>query len=228
MPPEPPGSLGDARYAQLAALILQENGTPPGEREFPTDPEALKAMAAPNWPNVQGGGLAPGVTIPPAPRRTNPLDALRPVTETMLNKVPDGDWLLWRRTYDAAGFSPLKKINRSNVKDLRLAWTWSLPSGANESTPIVHDGVLFVLGFGDKVQALDAATGDLLWQYSRRLPKGIAPSVKRGLSIFGTRLFVPTSDAHLVALDTKTGRVIWDTEVGDTKTGYRITGGPLV
>src|SRR5262245_35658554 len=79
MPPERPGSLGDARYAQLAALILQENGTPPGEREFPTDPEALKAMAAPNWPNVQGGGLAPGVTIPPAPRRTNPLDALRPV-----------------------------------------------------------------------------------------------------------------------------------------------------
>lgn len=228
MPPERPGSLGDVRYAQLAAFILQENGTQPGDREFPADADALKAMGAPNWPNTQGGGLAPGVAIPPPPPRTSPLDTIRAVTETTLNKVPDGDWLMWRRTYDAAGFSPLKKINRSNVRDLRVAWTWSLPDGANESTPIVHDGVLFVHGFGDKVQALDAATGDLLWQYSRRLPRGIAASVKRGLSIYGNRLFVPTSDAHLVALDARTGRVIWDAEVGDTKEGYRVTGGPLV
>src|SRR5262249_40614129 len=124
--------------------------------------------------------------------------------------------------------SPLKKIDRSTVRDLRLAWTWSLPAGANESTPIVHDGVLFVHGFGDKVQALDAATGDLLWQYSRRLPKGIAPSLKPRLSIYGNLLYVPTSDVHLVALDVKTGRPVWDTEVGDTKAGYRMTGGPLV
>ena len=86
------------------------------------------------------------------------------------------------------------------------AWTWSLPNGPNQSTPLVHDGVLFVHGYGDKVQALDAATGDLLWQYSRRLPTGVAPSVKRGISIYGTRLYVPTSDAHIVALDMKTGK----------------------
>ena len=228
MPPERPGSLGDARYAQLAAFILQENGTQPGEKEFPSDPEALKAMAAPNWPNVQGGGIAPGARIPPPPVRSNPLDSFKAVTETMLNKVPDGDWLMWRRTYDAAGFSPLKKINRTNVKDLHLAWSWTLPNGANESTPVVHDGVLFVHGFGDKVQALDAATGDLLWQYSRRLPKGVAASLKRGLSIYGNRLIVPTSDVHLVALDTKSGRVIWDVEIADMKAGYRVTGGPLI
>ncbi len=228
MPPERPGSLGDTRYAELAAFIVQENGTQPGERALPADPDALKAMAAPNWPNVQGGGIAPGVKIPPAPQRNNPLDRIRPVTEAMLYKVPDDDWLMWRRTYDAAGFSPLKQINRSNVKDLHVAWTWSLPSGANESTPIVHDGALFVHGYGDKVQALDAATGDLLWQYSRRLPKGIAPSVKRGLAIYGNRLFVPTSDTHIVALDAKTGHVIWDTEVADPNAGYRMTGGPLV
>jgi alcohol dehydrogenase (cytochrome c) len=228
MPPDRPGTLGDTRYAQLLAFILQENGAQPGERELPREPNGFKELAPPNWPPVQGGGVAPGVTIPPPPPRANPLDRIRAVTDTMLNKVPDGDWLLWRRTYDAAGFSPLKTINRSNVKDLRVAWTWSLPGGANESTPIVHDGVLFVHGFGDKVQALDAATGDFLWQYSRPLPKGVAPSIKRGLSIYGNRLYVPTSDAHLVALDVKTGHVIWDTEVADTKSGYRVTGGPLV
>jgi len=228
MPPERPGSLGVENYTQVLAFMLQENGLQAGERELPADADALRAMAAPNWPAIQGGGIAPGARIPPPPARPNPVEKVRAVTDAMLTKVPDGDWLMWRRTYDAAGFSPLKKINRTTVKDLHLAWTWSLPAGANESTPIVHDGVIFVHGFGDHVQALDAATGDLLWQYSRRLPKGIAPSLKRGLSIFGTRLFVPTSDSHLVALDTKNGRVIWDTEVGDPKTGYRITGGPLV
>ena len=228
MPPAKPGTLGDASYAQLVAFILQENGSQPGEQELPADPDSLRALASPSWPPAQGGGIAPGVKIPPPPPRTSPLDKIRPVTEAMLNKVPDGDWLMWRRTYDAAGFSPLKQINKSNVGDLRVAWTWSLPSGANESTPIVHDGALFVHGYGDKVQALDAATGDLLWQYSRRLPKGTAPSVKRGLAIYGNRLYVPTSDTHIVALDAKTGRVIWDTEVGDPKAGYRMTGGPLI
>ena len=228
MPPARPGTLGDVSYAQLLAFILQENGSQPGARELPADPEALKAMASPNWPRVGGGGLAPQVIVPPAPPRLNPLDTIRPVTEAMLTKVADGEWLAWRRTYDAFGFSPLKKINKTTINDLRVAWTWSLPNGPNESTPIVHDGVLFIHSYGDKVQALDAATGDLLWQYSRRLPTGVAPSVKRGISIYGTRLYVPTSDAHIVALDVKTGKVVWDQAVADPKKGYRMTGGPLV
>ena len=228
MPPARPGTLGDESYAQLLAFILQENGSRPGAREVPADPEALKAMAAPNWPRVGGGGLAPQVVVPPAPPRLNPLDKIRPVTEAMLTRVADGEWLAWRRTYDAFGFSPLKKITKTNINDLRVAWTWSLPNGPNESTPIVHDGVLFIHSYGDKVQALDAATGDLLWQYSRRLPVGVGPSVKRGISIYGTRLYVPTSDAHLVALDVKTGKVVWDQAVADPKKGYGVTGGPLV
>ena len=228
MPPARPGTLGDVSCAQLLAFILQENGAQPGARELPADPDALRAMAAPNWPRVGGGGLAPHVVVPPAPPRLNPLDRIRPVTEAMLTKAADGEWLAWRRTYDAFGFSPLKKINKTTITDLRVAWTWSLPNGPNESTPIVHDGVLFIHSYGDKVQALDAATGDLLWQYSRRLPTGVAPSVKRGISIYGTRLYVPTSDAHIVALDVKTGKVMWDQAVADPKKGYRMTGGPLV
>lgn len=228
MPPTLPGTLGDVRYAQVIAFLLQENGVKPGGSELPADPTVVAAMAPPSWPPAGGGGLAPAVTIPPGPPRTNPLDALRPVTDAMLTKPADGEWLLWRRTYDAWGFSPLKKITKANINDLRVAWTWSLPNGPNESTPIVHDGVLFIYGYGDKVQALDAATGDLLWQYSRRLPAGVGPSVKRGISIYGTRLYVPTSDAHIVALDVKTGKVVWDEAVADPKKGYRMTGGPLV
>lgn len=228
MPPTQPGSLTDAQYAELLALLLQENGVAPGTSAMPVDPAVVATLGSPTWPRVGGGGLAPKADIPPAPTRANPLDALRPVTDAMLNKATDGDWLLWRRTYDAFGYSPLKKINKSNVQDMRVAWTWSLPNGPNQATPIVHDGVLFVHSYGDKVQALDAATGDLLWQYSRRLPQGTAPSVKRGISIYGSRLFVATSDSHVVALDVKTGKVVWDQAVADPKKGFRITGGTLV
>ena len=228
MPPDRPGSLGDETYAQLLAYILQENGSRPGTTDLPADPEVLKAMAVPDWPRAGGGGLAPGAIVPPAPFRLNALDTIRPVTDAMLTSVPDGEWLAWRRTYDAFGYSPLKKINKTNVSELQVAWSWSLPNGPNESTPLVHDGVLFIHSYGDKLQALDATTGDLLWQYSRRLPANAPPSVKRGISIYGDRLYVPTSDTHVVALDVKTGSVIWDQAVGDLKAGYRLTGGPLV
>ena len=230
MPQDRPGALTDETYVSLVAYILQENGSAPGTLELPADAAALEAMASPRWRRGGGGGLAPGVILPPppAPGRPNPLEAIQPVTDAMLRDVAAGDWLLWRRTYDAFGFSPLETINRANVSDLRVAWTWSLPLGPNESTPIVHDGVLFMHGYGDRLQALDAATGDLLWQYSRRLPEGVAPEIKRGISIYGSRLYVPTSDTHVVALDVKTGHVVWDQVVGDREDGLRLTGGPLV
>ncbi len=228
MPQDRPGSLSDETYASLLAFLLQENGTSPGDAALPADPIRLEAIASPNWRRVQGGGLAPDAVLPPWPSRSNPLDQIEAVSEAMLTEPPDGDWLLWRRTYDAYGYSPLDQINVDNVSDLRVAWTWSLPPGPNESTPIVHDGVLFVHGYGDHVQAIDAQTGDLLWQYSRRLPPGVPPSIKRGLSILGDQLFVATSDSHVVSLDTRTGDVRWDQPVGDLTRGLRMTGGTLI
>ncbi len=228
MPQDRPGSLDDDEYAQLLALIYQENGSPAGQDAASSDVTTLLALAPPLWNRGGGGGLAPGVIVPPPPGRNNPLDSIRPVTDEMLTDAEPADWLLWRRTYDAFGFSPLDAITPDNVGDLRLAWTWSLPPGPNQATPVAHDGVLFVHGYGDVVQAFDAVTGDLLWQYARRLPRGVAASVKRGLSIYEDRLYVPTSDAHVVALDIKTGDVVWDQPVGDLARGLRMTGGTLV
>lgn len=192
-----------------ALVIAQESG-PAGLRIPPPGP---------------GGGVSPYTTVPPAPKRDNPLNHLTPVTDDKLMHPPEGEWLTWRRTYDDWGFSPLKQINRGNAANLRVAWSWSLPPGPNEMTPLVHDGVLFVFGYGDRVQALDAATGDLLWQYSRQLQSG-QPSVKRNMALYGDRLYVPTSDAHMVALDIKTGRVVWDHMIADSSK-FNITGGPL-
>ena len=226
MPQDRPGVLDDETVTELVALMLQENGVEASGTALPADPDLLAGLA-PGFSSA-GGGLAPGAALPPWPAPLNPLDDLQPVTDEALHDPPAGDWLLWRRTYAAYGYSPLDQIDRENVADLRVAWSWSLPRGPNESTPIVRDGVLFVHGYGDRVQALDAAGGDFLWEYQRRLPRGVSPSLKRGMSIHGNRLLVPTSDAHVVALDAKTGDVVWDRQVGDLEAGLRMTGGTLV
>jgi len=194
---------------------------------LPATTAALDRLMMPVAMESATGGLVPGLPIPPIPSKKNPLDAITSVTDAMLATPAPGEWLMWRRTWDAHGYSPLDQINRNNVGELRPTWTWSLPNGTNEATPLYHDGVLFVHSFGDRVQALDAATGDLLWQYSRRLPEGKAASNKRNLAIYGDRLFLGTSDVHVIALEVKTGRVVWDRAIADFKE-YDLTSGPLI
>lgn len=235
MPPANPGSLGATAYTQIAAFLLQQNGAPAGTAELPADASQLARLIFPGGGAPRGrgpgagpgGGLTPGVKLPPPPTKTNPLNKITPVSDAMLQNPPAGDWLTWRRGFDYQGFSPLKQISKSNVATLRVAWTWTLPPGANEATPLVHDGVMLVHGFGDNIQALDAATGDLLWQYSRELPKGANPSVKRNIAIYGSKVYLGTSDIHVVALDVKSGKVAWDRALTTDK-GFQLTGGPLV
>ena len=121
----------------------------------------------------------------------------------------------------------MKQITKNNVGDLRLAFTWTLSNGANEATPLIHDGVMFVYGYGDHVQAIDATNGDLLWDYSRALPADARMNYKKNIAIYGDKVYFATNDIHMVALDAKTGRVVWDSKVADTNDGFRLTGGPL-
>ena len=93
--------------------------------------------------------------------------------------------------------------------------------------PLVHDGVLFVHGMGDRVQALDAQSGDLLWEYRRQLPQGVSATVKRGMALYRDRLYIGTSDANVIALDAKTGKLVWDTRIGDTQVREGVAGGVL-
>ena len=165
-----------------------------------------------------------------------PLDRLTPVTEAMLRNPPPGDWLHWRRTYDGWAHSPLTQINRDTVKDLKVAWTWSLNSGnaaVNEFTPLVHDGILFMWNFGETIQALDAKTGTLLWQYTHQLPSDYPTlpgffRTKRSLAIGGNKLIVPTTDMRVIALDVKTGTKLWDVVTDDYKNLRTYNSGPLV
>jgi alcohol dehydrogenase (cytochrome c) len=165
-----------------------------------------------------------------------PLNHLTPVTDEMLRNPPPGDWLNWRRTYDGWAYSPLTQINRKNVKDLKVAWTFSMASqddAVNETTPLVHDGVMFLWNFGDTIQALDARNGNLLWQFDYTLPDDY-PSLpgfyrtKRSLAIGGNKLIFGTIDMHLIALDIKTGQKVWDVVTDDYKSERTYNSGPLV
>ena len=157
-------------------------------------------------------------------RENAPLAKLTPVTDAMLLDPPASDWLMWRRTYNGWGFSPLDQVNRSNVKELQLAWSWSLPNGATETTPLVHDGVLFVQGYGDGMEALNAANGDLLWRYVRPRSPGETMFFKRMIAMEGDKVFLATSDKHLVALDMHTGKPAWDQAVAGPG---QYTSGPM-
>src|SRR6266852_9806112 len=162
----------------------------------------------------------------------------RPVTEAMLRNPAPGDWLNWRRTDNAWGYSPLDQINRQNVSQLQLAWSWAMDdTGANEATPLVYDGIMYLPNPRGVIQTLDAATGDLLWEYRPAASKGPAdaegandPSrgVQRNIAIFGDKIFATTYDAHIVAVDARTGKPVWDTKVADAKLGYSYTSGPIV
>jgi alcohol dehydrogenase (cytochrome c) len=177
--------------------------------------------------------LAGASAMAQAPQAPNPTAAMTPVTDAVLRDPPAADWLMWRRTYNGWGYSPLDQINKDNVKDLRPVWTWSMTPGPTETTPIVHDGVLFIFNFADKIQALNATNGDLIWEYRRDLPEKLLadfPNVlaKRNMAIYDDKLIVATSDAHIVAIDAKTGKVAWDHTTADWTKGWRYTGGPFI
>ncbi len=159
----------------------------------------------------------------------------RPVTETMLRNPAPGDWLNWRRTDNAWGYSPLDQIKRENVQRLQLAWSWAMENtGAQEATPLVHDGIMYLPNPRGVIQALDAATGDLIWEYRPESAKGATGAggdgngVQRNIAIYGDKIFGTTNDAHIVAVDARTGKLVWDTTVADSKLGYGYTSGPIV
>ena len=149
------------------------------------------------------------------------------VSNEVLQAPPDSDWLTWRRTYDNQGFSNLDQINRQTVADLELAWHQPVTQGNNMPTPLVHDGIMFLYSAGDVVLALDATDGNLLWRYSHS--GGDVTSHKFGIALHENKVLVPTSDLHMVALDARTGAVIWDhaIDVGGN-TGYQLRSAPTI
>ncbi|MGE5565066.1 MAG: PQQ-dependent dehydrogenase, methanol/ethanol family [Parcubacteria group bacterium] len=159
-----------------------------------------------------------------------PVDASRIVNA---DKTP-GEWLVNGRTYSGQRFSPLDKINRDNVAQLALAWSFDLPEERGiEATPIVADGVMYTTSSWSIVRAFDAKTGKLLWTYDPKVAratdvKACCDAVNRGVALWKGKVYVGTLDGRLEALDAKTGKRLWSVVTVDQSKPYTITGAPLV
>jgi alcohol dehydrogenase (cytochrome c) len=149
-----------------------------------------------------------------------------PVTDAMLQKPDAADWLMWRRTLDGWGYSPLNQIDRGNVGQLQKVWSRPMGAGnAQESTPLVHDGVMYLPHPGDLIQAIDAKTGDLKWEYQR---PNARRTTNRNIAIYGNAIIDSSSDNHIYALNAETGKVLWDTEVLEPSKPANASSGPII
>jgi len=156
-----------------------------------------------------------------------------PVTDEMLQNPDPADWLMWRRTLNSWGHSPLDQINTRNVDQLRMVWTRGLDDGIQEGTALVHDGIMFFPNPMDVTQAIDAATGDLIWEYQRRLPDDLrdyfpVPDINRNLAIYDDLIIDTSADDYIYALNARNGELVWETQILDYHRGAQQTSGPII
>ncbi|MEE3201974.1 MAG: PQQ-binding-like beta-propeller repeat protein, partial [Acidobacteriota bacterium] len=159
-----------------------------------------------------------------------------PVTDGMLQNPDAADWLMWRRTLDGWGYSPLDQINRTNVRELEMVWSRALYPGRQQATPLAYDGVLYMPNPNDVIQAIDAVTGDLMWEHRRVVPDDTCDylltgmcDTNRNVAIYDNLIIDTSVDEHVFALDAQTGDMVWETKILDYKTHPATqTSGPIV
>ena len=180
-----------------------------------------------------GAAASVVVGVADQPLRAQQFDDFTPVTDAVLQDPDPADWLHWRRTLDAWGHSPLDEITADNAGQLRLVWSWALAQGSQQTTPMVYDGVMYIANPGELVQALDAATGELIWEYRREremadVGRASRPGQKhRNLAIYQDKVYLNTTDGHIVAINATTGDEVWDQNVGG-ESGYEYTSGSII
>ena len=163
-------------------------------------------------------------------------DVFVPVTDAMLADPAPADWLSWRRTASGLGYSPLEGITTENVAHLRMVWSRALRDGSQTATPLAYNGVLYMPNPNDVIQALDGATGDLIWEHVRPIPEdaarligGLLASNNRNIAIYDKLIIDTSVDDHVFALDARSGRLVWETQVLDYHTHPAVQGaGPII
>lgn len=242
MPAGAPGSLPRADYLNILAYILHRNGAATGESQL--DPDAPvpigRVLMGDGWlppessgdttETWEGAGSIAAAAARAAGFINRKVEDFSPVTAEHLSKPPDGDWLSWRRTLDGWGYSPLDEVNLRTVGRLQLAWAITMHEGSNQTTPLVRGGIMYLTHPGNRIQALDAATGELIWEYAHAYPPAARTlgGPTRNIAIFGNRLFMATYDAALVAVDARTGEQLWKSVKADWRKGFTHTSGPII
>ena len=257
MPVSDPGSLTQDEYTAVVAFIMQENGVDPGPAPLSFSTDGLVALGdgaaagagdtaerspVPGRPGnvpTPGGRNSPPAAVgevsetPTSVTETfHAVEGFTPVSDAELNNPPSDDWLHWRGNPASWGYSSLNQINKENIHRLRLAWVWGMEDGdRSQPVPLVRDGTLYLPNSGNVIQALDASEGTLLWEYRRQFPVGCstceAGARLRSLAIWEDLILVATADAHMVALDARTGTVRWETRIAEGRS-FRNSTGPII
>ncbi len=233
MPPGNPGSLDDAASISLAAFVLAANGATPGNQALTAASTFTIRSVYTGRPAIAlqaGGAVAAASTGPKGLTVTGEVKNYVNVTDAMLRDPDPGDWLMIRRNYQAWSHSPLTQINTTNVKQLQLVWSWAMNdgAGANEPTPIVHNGIMYLANVGNIVQALDARTGELIWENRVGPDLSNGQGAIRSLALYQDKVYLATTDVRLLALDARNGKIVWETRIADPAKGYGNTSGPLI
>ena len=162
-------------------------------------------------------------------------DDFVPVTDEMLQQPSADDWLMWRRTLDSWGYSPLDEVTRENVDQLQMVWSRALAPGRQEGTPLAYNGVLYMPQASDVIEAIDAVTGDLKWSHRRSLPDDVYDYVggnsrnNRNIAIYDRFIINTSDDSFVFGLDVDTGELVWENKIFD----YQVTpvghsSGPII
>jgi len=152
------------------------------------------------------------------------------VTDQRLRNPEPENWLMFRRTYDGWGYSPLDQIDTRNVDELVPVWAVSTGiTEGHQAPPIVNDGIMFITTPLNQLLALDASNGNVLWMYRRQMPPDmrLGHPTNRGVALYGDKVYMATLDAVVIAFDAATGEVAWESRVEDYNGGYYITMAPL-
>jgi alcohol dehydrogenase (cytochrome c) len=237
MPADNPGSLPAQAVSGIVAFILRSNGAPAGGQQLAQNTnvpigQVATGVAPPLPATQQAAAPATAVRIPARLTLEGDIKNYVPVTDAMLRNPDPADWLMVRGGYRAWSHSALKQVNKDNVKSLRLAWVWAMNdgTGANEPTPLVHNGILYLVNVDNIVQALDGRTGEILWE-NRIRPSGATgggTGAMRNMAIYGDKVFVASTDAHVFALDARTGKTVWDTVLASNAKGFGNSSGPII
>jgi len=230
------GKLHLLEEGQIASIVDETGSVMPPVQATPEELQNLVAFLS------QLTGVKPGALVTNPPAQGSDLDFKR-----ILHPKP-GDWLTYNGTLDANRYSDLTQINTSNVSRLTAKWIFTVPLWKNllpdtayynenmkyfglEVTPLVADGIMYITGPGS-VYALDALTGREIWEYTRKRTATVvgdaALGTNRGAAILGDKVFVTTDNAHLIALNRTTGKLVWEQAMPDEPQHYGSTVAPLI
>ena len=224
MPPGGNQNMTDDDYINIIAHIMQGIGVPDSNPVIAANAEYPMAI---NVPDV-GAAIAQQASEPVRPLgviQAGTVENYIPITDAMLEDPSPNDWPMIRRTYDANSYSPLDEINSDNVDDLQLEWVWSMHDGDSEPSPLVYNGIIYLINTSNIIQALDGKTGELIWEHHAG---PFDSEDMRNIAIYNDKIIHATTDARLLALDARTGEQVWETVVADNSRGFENSSGPIV